>query len=324
MSSSVNILVSADYYDQFLNRLQELGEPHYRWQRMTWPEKDEHLLKKLNNIDVLISRVDLSNDDYQSAPRLKLLQVPTSGYDHINLERAAHHGVTISNNGGANAISVAEHVFMLILCIYRRLLFHHNAVVNGPWVNRKYENLETYDKRIGIVGLGNVGKQVAKRAYCFGMKIAYTDIVRPDPEFERQYSLNFLNLEELLATSDIVTFHVPLTPLTENMINKQSLGLMKHGSVLINTSRGKVQDEDALYEALASGRLKGAGIDVFRTEPLPRNSRLLLLDNVVFTPHNGPSMETQDRVLKTMVYNIRRVENGLPPYHIVNSDQRNK
>lgn len=212
---------------------------------------------------------------------------------------------------------------MLVLCTYRKLLFHHCAVTQGPWVNRKYDNIEMYGKRIGIVGLGNVGKQVAQRAYGFGMDVVYNDIIRPDPEFERKYSLQYLSFEDLLATSDIVTFHVPLTSRTENMINNASLCLMKKGSVLINTSRGKVQDENALYEALASGRLKGAGIDVFRTEPLPRDSKLLLLDNVVLTPHNGPSKETQDRVLDTMVNNIRRIENGYIPNHIVNQNLLN-
>lgn len=319
MSSDFNILVSADYYDQFLERLQELGEPHYNWQRISWPERDDRLPALLTNVDAIISRQDLQEEDYQAANRLKLLQVPTAGFDHINLQKARDYGLIVSNNGGANAISVAEHVFMLILCIYRRLLFHYNAVVKGPWVNLKYENLELYGKQIGIVGLGNVGKQVAIRANCLGMEVFYYDIVRPDPEFERKHSLAFMDFEGLLSSSDIVTFHVPLTELTEDMINSKTLGLMKQNSVLINTSRGKVQDEQALYEALASGKLKGAGIDVFKTEPLPGDSKFLLLDNVVLTPHNGPSKETQDRVVKTMVNNIRRVEQGLVPKHIVNN-----
>lgn len=319
MSSEFNILVSADYYDQFLERFQHLGEPHYNWQRMSWPERDSRLPGLLADVDAIISRMNLLDEDYLAANRLKLFQVPTSGYDHIDLQCASRHGVLVANNGGANAISVSEHVFMLILCIYRRLIFHHHAVTRGPWVNRKYENIELYGKRIGIVGLGNVGKQVAIRASCFGMDVVYYDIIRPDPEFERKYSLDFKSFQELLCISDIVTFHVPLTELTEKMINSHSLGLMKKGAVLINTSRGKVQDEEALYEALTSGKLKGAGIDVFRTEPLPLDSKLLLLDNVVLTPHNGPSKETQDRVLEVMVSNIRRVEQGLRPWYTVNN-----
>lgn len=317
MSQAFRILVSADYYDQFLERFQALGRPHYSWERVSWPERDQRLPDLMQGVDAIISRLDLEEHDYLAADKLKLFQVPTAGYDHIDLVRAARHGVPVANNGGANAISVAEHVFMLVLCLYRRLLLHHNAVVKGPWINRKYENTEMYGKRLGIVGLGNVGRQLAMRARCFGMHVAFNDICEPDPDFVTRHQLQPMDFDELLATSDIVSFHVPLTPLTENMINSRSLKLMRKGALLINTSRGRVQDEDALSEALASGHLGGAGIDVFRQEPVPADSPLLHFENVVLTPHNGPSRETQDRVLENMTHNIMRVEQGLEPEFLV-------
>jgi phosphoglycerate dehydrogenase-like enzyme len=310
------ILVSSDFYDPFADKLAALGEPRFVWKRLSYPKRPDDFLDLLTDADVAISRQDLSEEQYAIAPRLKLLQLPTAGYDHIDLKRAARHGVFVGINGGANAISVAEHTMMLILCLNRQLLFHHNAVVNGPWVNRKHECLELFGKTLGIVGLGHVGKQVAMRARAFGMEVIFNDIRRDAPDFEKQYELTFAPFEQLLAVSDVVSFHVPLTDKTRNMINARTLGLMRPDGLLINTSRGGTQDEDALSTALASGRLRGAGLDVFNTEPLPRDSALLTLGNVVLTPHSGPSLETLGRVVSNMAVNINNVSRGMPPQFV--------
>lgn len=316
------ILVSSDFYDPFAERLAVLGEPRYVWKRLSHPKRPDDFLELLADADVAITRLDLNEAEYAAAPKLKLIQLPTAGYNHIDLKRAGRHGVIVGTNGGANAISVAEHTMMLMLCLYRQLLFHHNAVVHGPWVNRKHDCPELYSKTLGIVGLGNVGSRVAILARAFGMRVVYNDIRSIDPDFVCAHQLACAPYEALLAQSDIVTYHVPLTERTRNMINARSLGLMRRGAVLINTSRGAVQDEDALYAALAEGSLRGAGLDVFRKEPLPRGSALLTLDNVVMTPHSAPSLETLGRVVENMTANINNVSRGLPPRFVaVDYDQ---
>lgn len=310
------ILVSSDFYDPFADQLAALGQPHFVWKRLSYPNRPDNFLDLLADADVAISRLDLSDAEYDAAPKLKLLQLPTAGYDHIDLGRAARHRVVVGTNGGANAISVSEHTMMLILCLYRQLLFHHNAVTHGPWVNRKHQCPELFGKTLGIVGLGNVGRQVAIRAKAFGMKVLFNDIRRECLDFEAQNELTFAPLDTLLAASDVVTFHVPLTDKTRNMINARTLGLMRPGALLINTARGAVQDEDALCRALAEGRLGGAGLDVFNQEPLPRDSPLLTFDNVVLTPHSGPSLETLGRVVANMAANVCNISQGLPPQFV--------
>ena len=258
-----NIVVSSDYYDQFLDTLVELGHPSWKWRRVNYPGREQDFYNQLADVDVLITREDLTEAEFDRATRLKLLQVPTAGYDHINLKRAQTRGVPVGANGGANAIAVAEHVIMMALCIYRNLLFHHNAVVNGPWVNLKYSNLEIAGKVMGIVGMGNVGRQLAIRARAMGMRVLYYDIERADPVFETTHQVTFAPFAQVLATSDVVSYHVPLTRKTHRLINAETIAAMKDQAVLINTSRGAVQDEDAIAAALASGKLKGAGLDVF-------------------------------------------------------------
>lgn len=307
------ILVSSDFYDRYADTLAEAGRPHFVWKRLSYPDRPDNFLDLLADADAMITRQDLDDAQYAAAPRLKLIQLPTAGYDHIDLKRARRHGVPVCTNGGANAISVAEHTMMLMLCLYRQLLFHHNAVVHGPWVNRKHECPELFGKTLGIVGLGNVGRQVVMRARAFGMNVLFNDIRRDAPEFENQHGLRFASLDGVLAESDIVSFHVPLTSKTRGLINAATIGRMRDGALLINTARGGVQDEDAICTALASGKLGGAGLDVFNHEPLPASSPLRGFANVVLTPHSGPSYETLGRVVDNMVRNINNLSHGLPP-----------
>ena len=310
---SFTIFVSSDFYDLFAEQFAAMGPSHCVWKRLDYPVRQDNFKEILPEADALITRQDINDEEYAVAKKLKLIQLPTAGYDHIDIERAARHGIPVSTNGGANAISVAEHTMMLILCLYRYLLFHHNAVVNGPWVNRKHECLELYGKKIGIVGLGNVGKQLAIRAKAFGMSVLFYDIRRENRHFEEQHNLHFVSMDELLDQSDVVSFHVPLTAKTHGLINAKTIDKMRDGALLINTSRGKVQNEVDLCEALSSGKLRGAGLDVFNQEPVPSSSPLLTFDNVVLTPHSGPSYETLGRVVENMAHNINRVSHGLPP-----------
>ena len=199
----------------------------------------------------------------------------------------------VANNGGANAISVAEHALMLMLAVSRKVIWQHANVSGGRWrgngpAPRMYE---LYNKTLGIVGLGTIGKKVARLAQAFGMRVQYYDIVRLSEDAEDALGVRFRLLRELLRSSDVVSLHVPLNASTRAMIGAGELALMKPSGVIVNTSRGPVVDEPALTRALSGGKLFGAGLDVFDREPPPADNPLLKLDNVVLTAHfAGPDL----------------------------------
>ncbi len=315
-TEGLNVLVAADVYKLFADLWpgQHIGE--LNWMPFDLSGPRDGLADLLPVTDCLVTIYhDLKPQDYAKAKRLKLIQLPSAGHDCINIDLAKKHGVMVANNGGANATSVAEHAIMLMLALCRQLLFHHNTVVKGDWVNRKYQNQELQGKQLGIIGLGNIGSHLAGLAKGFGMHVSYTDIRNLDLGLTSMIDLVYLPLSELLRTSDIVSLHVPLTSLTSHMINAETLSMMKPNAWLINTSRGPVVDEKALVEALAKGNLAGAGLDVFEVEPLPVDSPLLRMDNVVFSPHSGPSRESRVRISNMVVENLCRVKDGVEPLY---------
>ena len=312
----IKILVCPDIYDKHIKQLKQLSNPGFEWIRTDFINRNNSFQSELSSAHCIVSRTDLVEEDYKSANNLKLFQLPIAGYDQIDLKMAKKYRIPVANNGGANAISVAEHVFLLMLSIYRHLLIHHNSVVDGSWINLKHSNWELCGKTMGIMGLGKIGKEVAKRAFAFGMNVIYFDIRRAESEFEKEYHVEYKTSDEVLTESDIITYHVPLTSKTEQMINKNSLSLMKPSSVLINTSRGEIQDEEALADILIQEKIFGAGLDVFAKEPLPQNSPLSNLKNVVLTPHAGPSYETQQKLVENISCNINRISVGKQPLNL--------
>jgi phosphoglycerate dehydrogenase-like enzyme len=263
----------------------------------------------------------VSNDAfYQGAPKLKLYQLLSAGYDDVDIEAARRAKVPVCNNGGANAISVSEHAIMLMLAVSRRVVWQHDNVSGGRWrgnapAPRMYE---IYDKTLGIVGLGTIGKKVARLARAFGMRVQYYDIARLPEHDEDALGVRFRLLRELLATSDIVTMHVPLNGSTRRMIGAAELALMKPEAIIVNTSRGPVIDEQALARALADGKLFGAGLDVFDQEPPPPNNPLFKLKNVVLTSHYaGPTWDNHVARFRNAFDNVQRVARGEPPMWVV-------
>jgi phosphoglycerate dehydrogenase-like enzyme len=257
---------------------------------------------------------------YRAAPRLRLVQLLSAGYDNVDLEAARRAKVPIANNGGANAISVAEHAMMLMLTVSRRLIWQHASVSGGRWrgngpAPRMYE---VFDKTLGIVGLGTIGKKVARLARAFGMRVQYYDIVRLSEDAEDLLGVRFRLLRELLATSDVVSLHVPLDGSTRRMIGAAELSLMKPEAILINTCRGPVVHEAALHAALSNNELFGAGLDVFDQEPPAADNPLLKLDNVVLTAHfAGPTWDNHVARFRNAFDNVQRVARGEPPLWVV-------
>ena len=258
---------------------------------------------------------------FKGAPRMKMLQLISAGYDRVDIEAARKAGVPVSNNGGANSVAVAEHAVMLMLAVLKKLVYHHNNVVAGKWRPGDFASIRTYEvegKRLGIVGLGNIGKKVARRVQGFDMDVRYFDILRLTEDQEDTLGVRFTLFTELLRTSDVVTLHVPLNDVTRKMISTRELAMMKKTAVLINTCRGPVVDEDALHQALKAGTIAAAGLDVMVEEPPAQNHPLFSLPNVTLTPHSaGPTWDNWTKAYRNGFDNIQRVEAGRSPLWVV-------
>jgi phosphoglycerate dehydrogenase-like enzyme len=263
----------------------------------------------------------MGTEFFRSAPKLKLVQLLSAGYDRVDIEAARKAGVPVANNGGANAIAVAEHTILLMLAVLKQLVRFHLDVVAGRWRPPASSESPVYElsgRVVGVVGLGNIGKKVARRAAAFDARVQYYDIVRLSEAEEDALGVRFVLLSELLRTSDIVSLHVPLTDATRKMIGPRELGLMKPGAILVNTCRGPVVDEEALYQALKDRRLGGAGLDVLVDEPPPKDHPLFSLPSVTLTPHSaGPTWENWTARFRNGFDNIERVAAGRKPLWVI-------
>lgn len=263
----------------------------------------------------------LPDEAYAAANRLKLVQVLSAGYDMVNIEGARKARIPICSNGGANSVAVAEHAIMLMLAVYRKLIAFHHNVASGQWhrgIPRAVDIFELEGKTVGLVGFGNIGRQVARRVRAFDTRVIYYDSFRPSPAEEAELGVEYLPLDKLLETADIVSLHVALNDSTRRMINADALSRMKPKSILINTCRGEVVDEPALAEALAQGRILGAGLDTLDKEPPDPANPILALPNVVLTPHSaGPTVDSFRKRFHNGYANIRRVARGEPPLWVI-------
>jgi phosphoglycerate dehydrogenase-like enzyme len=258
---------------------------------------------------------------YRGAPRLRLLQLLSAGYDTVDIEAARTAGVPVCNNGGANATAVAEHAIMLMLAVAKRLVWQHASVVAGRWRGNAPSQAGIFELRgkvLGIVGLGTIGKKVARLAAGFGVSVLYFDVKRLTEAEEDALNVRFRLLNEVLRGCDILSLHVPLLPATRHMIGAAELAMLRPGAFLVNTCRGPVVEEAALVAALESGHLGGAGLDVFDVEPTPADNPLLKLPNVVLTPHlAGPTADNQHARFRNAFDNCQRVARGEKPLWVI-------
>ena len=221
--------------------------------------------------------------------KLKIVQTAGQGTDHLPVKQLWEKGVYVCNSGGGNSLSVSELAILLMLATLRRLQPISASLKAGKWHGNSdmFNTHELYDKTVGIVGLGNIGKRVAHLAFAFGAKIIYHDVVDIPYGIEANYKARKCSLKELLKTADIVTLHVPSMEATRNLISAKELSLMKPTAYIINTSRGAVINEADLIKALKEKKIAGAGIDVWEPEPPDVKNPLLQMENVVATPHAG-------------------------------------
>ena len=275
-------------------------------------EDAEYYLGMTRNIDAKF---------FAAAKKLRLVQLLSAGYDRADVAAAKKADVPIANNGGANAIAVAEHTLMLILATLKKLTGLHADVTAGQWrsgASAKAGVHEFRGKTLGIVGLGNIGKKVARRAAAFDVDIQYYDIARLSEDEEDALGVHFVLFTELLRTSDVVSLHVPLDETTRNLIGAAELSMMKPSAVLINTCRGPVVNEVALHDALKANKIAMAGLDVMVEEPPQPEHPLFVLPNVILTPHAaGPTVENWTDRFRNGFDNILRVSQGRKPKWVV-------
>jgi D-3-phosphoglycerate dehydrogenase len=244
---------------------------------------------------VVRSQTKVDASVLEAGGNLKVVGRAGIGLDNIDVETATRRGIMVVNAPQSNVLSAAEHTMALLLALSRNLPQAHGALRRGAWERERFQGVELHGKTLGIVGLGQVGRMVAQRALSFGMRlIAYDPYVSRDRA--RQLSVELMpDLEALLVQADFVTIHLPRTSETEGLIGRRELALMKEGARLVNTARGGLVDEDALADALRAGRLAGAALDVFETEPATKHP-LFEMENVIVTPHLGAStFEAQDK-----------------------------
>jgi D-3-phosphoglycerate dehydrogenase len=284
--------------------LRELPGPHLdllhgAGHSVSYPAKvvlltEDDTLAELRGFDAVIA----GSEPYtprvlaELAPQLRVIARNGVGYDQIDLPAATRLGIPVTITPAGNHGAVAEHAFALMLAVARRIVTGAVDTKAGHW-RRRHAFIPLRGRVLGIVGLGRIGCSVATRAKAFGMRVLACDQF-PNEQFAKECGIELVDLETLLKESDFVTLHAPSTAETRDLINRRTLARMKPGSVLINTARGGLVDEAALHEAIASGHLAGAGLDVLKLEPPPADHPLLALDNVIITPHLA-AFDTQAR-----------------------------
>ncbi len=273
---------------------------------------------------ILFRNKPLVSDSLLAAcKKLRVVGRYGAGLDIVDLTAATRRGVAVVHAPGANSRSVAEHTMMLMLNCVKKTRLVDRMTRAGDWSSSRYAGItELSGKTLGIVGVGNIGRRVARIAGAgFGMRVLGYDPYVPPEELRRRGAEPAASLEALLAEADVVTCHTPLTPETRGMLNERTLGLMKPGAALVNASRGGVQDERAIFEALARGRLGAAGLDVWEEEPSSPDNPLMNLDDVVCTSHvAGVSEEAHRAIALQVTGEMLRVLRGEKPEILANAD----
>ena len=289
--------------------IEKLG--NVRWLRI---RSEEDIIRGARGCTaVLCNKILITRRVLESLPEVKYVGVFATGYNNVDLKAARELGVTVTNVPGYSGAAVAQHVMALILHFYSKADVYDRAVRAGEWAAQDcfsyfpYPMHEVCGKTLGIFGFGDIGKRVAKAAAALDMKVLVHTRTLPE---NCPYEL--VGKTELFSRSDVLTLHCPLTEQTEKLINKDTLALMKSGAILINTARGGLVDEDALYDALTGGKIKAAALDVLGQEP-PRANRLIGLDNCVITPHVAwAPAETRNRLVSLAAKNLTAYMCGKP------------
>jgi len=326
--SKPKVFITRELFDEAIERIKKYYDVEI-WDRYT-PPPYEVLRSKLKVVDaaatLLTDKMDCKL--LEEAKNLRIIAQYAVGYDNIDVECATKLGIYVTNTPGVLTEATAELAWTLILATARRVVEADVYVRWGEWWRTKTGwhpkmmlGTQVTGKTLGIVGMGRIGRRVAKIAKGFDMKILYYDVVRLPEELEKELGAKYVDLDTLLRESDIVTLHVPLTKETYHLINEERLKKMKQGAILVNTSRGAVVDTNALIKALREGWLAGAGLDVHESEPLPPNHPITAFNNVVLAPHIGSATyETRLAMAMLVADNLIAFAEGRTPPTLVNKD----
>ncbi|MCS5659091.1 MAG: 2-hydroxyacid dehydrogenase [Dehalococcoidia bacterium] len=314
--------------ESLLTQLQEAAQDgsEIEWVDSNLSDEESSAAMKDTRAVILGGTVDFGLELAAKCSELRLIQTTSAGTDRLDKAALGELGIKVSNNGGGNAVAVAEHTITLMVGVYRKLHLQFQNVQDGNWMGDIRPNWfsqahELTGKTVGIIGLGRIGSRVARRLQGWECDLIYDDIVAPDPELVSQLSLKKVERDELLETSDLITLHVPLNRQTRGMISDREFDLMKPTAVLINACRGPVVDEAALIRAMNENKIMAAGVDVLELEPTPENNPLIDMDNVLITPHLAAfTQEAGEKSRAFAMYNCSLVSRGEDPESVVLPD----
>ena len=319
--ASTKVVFLTGLKEALIEEVVSYSPPDYEVVVLDKSSTEEQRINEVRDADFLLCYgQDPSDEVIKSLEKCRLVQLLAAGYDRMNLDLLAELEIPCANNGGANSWAVADQAVLLMLAIYKQLLASDNSTREGRWAEpiTGQNTFEMADKKVGILGIGNIGRQVAKRVQGFDAKVQYFDLYPLDERTAEELNVTYVSLDELFSTSDIISCHTPLTNDTKHIVNSKTLSLMKPTAILINTSRGPVVDEEALISALQSGVIAAAGLDVFEKEPVSPDNPLLKMDNVVATPHMaGTTWDTWARRANFGFENMERIRNGEAPQAVV-------
>jgi glyoxylate reductase len=289
---------------------------------------EEKLVLAIADADILLGDytggTPITRRIVQAAKKLKLIQQPSVGYNHIDVAACTDAGIPVANTPGANDIGVAEHTIMLAMACLKNLPFYNARTHEGEWLFTYAQRTGVFElngKTYGLLGMGRTARAVAARLAPFGVRLLYYDVIRLSNDDEQKYQASFASLEDLLKTADIISIHLPLTEKTTRIIDAEKLALMKTSAVIINVGRGALVDEAALADALRSKKIAMAAVDVFVEEPPPKNHPLFGLENAILTPHlAGSTRESGGRILGMAMDNLIRVTKGEAPLWVLNPE----
>lgn len=320
-----NIFISTNIPEKGVNMF--LGKANFEVWRDDMPPERSYFLQKISRADGIIAfpsaTTMIDREAIDAAKKLRVISCYSVGYDHIDVEYATEKGIIVTNTPGVLTDATADIAFGLILMAGRRMSEGERLIRSGKWTTwgpRFLLGNQVSGSSLGIVGLGRIGQAVARRAAGFDMKIFYTGRSRKQ-DLERELGVSFLPFDELISSCDFISLHCPFTPETEGLIGKEELQRMKKSAILINTSRSRVVDTDALYAALREEEIAGAGVDVFDSEPVDPDDPLIQLDNIAMTPHIGSaSIKTREAMAVMAAENMMAGLSGQIPPNPVNPE----
>lgn len=309
------VIVMTNHYSEAPYRLVQRVVPEGFTLKMAERADRESLLALVPEADYLLAggRLPIDRELLSRAGRLKMIQRTGVGMDTMDVQAIGEYGIPVYVNQGVNAASVAEHTVMLLLAVLRRTAAVDGQVRSGIWKKQEngIKNHELCGKTVGLVGMGHIAQKTARMLGGFDVELLYYSPRRKSGELEKQLNLRWISYEELLMQSDVVIFQCALNERSRGMLDAGQIERMKTGSVVINTARGPLIDEKALAAALKSGKLLGAGLDVFEKEPPAADNTFFRLENVVLSPHiGGVTQEAFQRMMRLAMQNIELYENG--------------